>query len=845
VWAAVPGPGQVVTADITAFAQQWSTNPASNLGVMIDMGVAQGYCRVNTVNGAQQLKVEITYTDAPPPPPTTTTTLPPTTTTTLPPPTTTVAPPAVTTTLTRPLDQVTTDQVGGIPVNLTNGTGNAGAYIALAVHGSAASSSVQTIAVNAGAKNAQLFFNLPSAVGTYVFRYFGTSGAALTAQSAPFSVVAPPPPTTAPPLPPLPPGTACEKSPMNILQPNDVLAPCQFLRSRTGSDLPGRFKLVMGTNGNLYVVDLTNNLILWDITTRMIVGINSRIGAIVPGSQLHMNQGGWLVVYDPQRTAPNDLVWQFPFAANGASRLKLSEIILNNGTLHGWDLTIENQATANGPWTRLVNVDFGYVGEPAIPVDNGTTGTGTLPPPPQGEGMPFEDGRRTPIEVFGASLCVNDSLTSLVSFASGPVSDCFVADPNLAGAGLLLREASVPTNCLSSNGTSLTRESCGVAPKWSDVDPTGAGRYPDVNGRFPIWYRSGNRTLCLTRSGDFAGATLSVTDCAAMNANQIWTDRFEFHKTTANFAGVKNGYDYAAMSIGDRLFWCSYLGTDAIVNALAGAVPNQSPKYTFKPAANRLACDPHVIQNPAGAGFIVYYTEGVHIKGGGPTDGKKNGVYAYRMDANWQVVPNSRTQIIGDGQVEQAYGFGQPSAVTLPGGDLMLAFTNSKGTPSTPVGDETNAVLLDSATGLTVQRSLTIQGEGGGLEDGVSGDWFVYGSKILKLTTGDGVAALRRFNRAGDVLTRVTVGETISSGLKGVGHIVLKNSVDMAGIARNTDGTPKATPRTDAGIEYVDFEIWYSTSGDQVPAAVADKKKPRLHNIDLRKAILSVPKSSL
>lgn len=85
------GGGQYVNIDITAMAVAWAANPATNVGLQLDMDTAAGYCRVQrTGAGGQQTKITLTYDD---PAPTTTTTTTAAPTTTAPP---TTAPPTTT-----------------------------------------------------------------------------------------------------------------------------------------------------------------------------------------------------------------------------------------------------------------------------------------------------------------------------------------------------------------------------------------------------------------------------------------------------------------------------------------------------------------------------------------------------------------------------------------------------------------------------------------------------------------------------------------------------------------------------------------------------------------------------
>ena len=66
VWASPTGPNSNSTANITAFAAEWAANSQTNLGLMLDMGTAQGYCRVQrTAPTGQQTFIEVTYNEAP------------------------------------------------------------------------------------------------------------------------------------------------------------------------------------------------------------------------------------------------------------------------------------------------------------------------------------------------------------------------------------------------------------------------------------------------------------------------------------------------------------------------------------------------------------------------------------------------------------------------------------------------------------------------------------------------------------------------------------------------------------------------------------------------------------
>jgi hypothetical protein len=60
------GYGSTSSVNITSWAAQWAANPSSNFGVMLDMGTAAGYCRVQrTASTGQQTYVEVTYNDIP------------------------------------------------------------------------------------------------------------------------------------------------------------------------------------------------------------------------------------------------------------------------------------------------------------------------------------------------------------------------------------------------------------------------------------------------------------------------------------------------------------------------------------------------------------------------------------------------------------------------------------------------------------------------------------------------------------------------------------------------------------------------------------------------------------
>ncbi len=66
VWAVPAGPSSVSSVDITSFVQGWSASAASNFGLMLDMGTAQGFCKAQRITtGGQQTYVEFTYNEAP------------------------------------------------------------------------------------------------------------------------------------------------------------------------------------------------------------------------------------------------------------------------------------------------------------------------------------------------------------------------------------------------------------------------------------------------------------------------------------------------------------------------------------------------------------------------------------------------------------------------------------------------------------------------------------------------------------------------------------------------------------------------------------------------------------
>lgn len=60
------GNGTTSSVNITSWASQWAGNPASNFGLMFDMGTAQGYCRAyRTAPNGQQTFIEVTYNEVP------------------------------------------------------------------------------------------------------------------------------------------------------------------------------------------------------------------------------------------------------------------------------------------------------------------------------------------------------------------------------------------------------------------------------------------------------------------------------------------------------------------------------------------------------------------------------------------------------------------------------------------------------------------------------------------------------------------------------------------------------------------------------------------------------------
>lgn len=61
VWAEVQGANSVAKVDVTKFVRAWATDPTTNFGFMLDMGVAKGYCRAKAVNGASQLSLDVTF----------------------------------------------------------------------------------------------------------------------------------------------------------------------------------------------------------------------------------------------------------------------------------------------------------------------------------------------------------------------------------------------------------------------------------------------------------------------------------------------------------------------------------------------------------------------------------------------------------------------------------------------------------------------------------------------------------------------------------------------------------------------------------------------------------------
>lgn len=61
-WGSVPGPNSVASIDVTTIAQQWATNPGSNMGLMLDLGSGAGYCRAKrTATNGQVTAIDLQY----------------------------------------------------------------------------------------------------------------------------------------------------------------------------------------------------------------------------------------------------------------------------------------------------------------------------------------------------------------------------------------------------------------------------------------------------------------------------------------------------------------------------------------------------------------------------------------------------------------------------------------------------------------------------------------------------------------------------------------------------------------------------------------------------------------
>jgi hypothetical protein len=526
----------------------------------------------------------------------------------------------------------------------------------------------------------------------------------------------------------------------------------------------------------------------------MIVGQNSNLGFLVPGSKLHMNQSGYLVVYDPSRAAPNDLVWQAAFGSTLPSRLVLFEVIYNSGTLHGWNLDI--QTLENGVWYNRFQVATGQVGVASPPPSTSLPPT-TTPPPPVGEAL--SEGL-TELKVLGADTCIAEVNGGWSLLLTGH-PDCTRVFPYLEGPGFLLADYRDAEKCLTASGTTLTWQSCEVATIWNDRNTgSGARTFPDASNRFPLSVGSGAAAPCITRASDGVGSPVYLEACGSVTDTQLWTDPSYNVIVSATSVKIDGHYGYAPSLAGGRIFWCAGLGDDYLVSAplnlLTPAIASKyllKPEYQFRfpgtassppypPSATGksfLSCDPHAIRTATG--FDVYFTLGVKGTGAGGVGGF-NEVYKVSADSagrfrtkvgrTWRANVATKVllpQALCAGQTDD-YGCGQPTVAMNSAGRKVLE--------SRSFGGFNQFWDISGTTPILLAQTKDVEVAGIGQDEGSSVEiFFLPGNPntMYKLiggpdSGGKSRVAWRKYLLTGNELRRLTSLESSVRGLWGIGH---------------------------------------------------------------------------
>jgi hypothetical protein len=272
----------------------------------------------------------------------------------------------------------------------------------------------------------------------------------------------------------------------------------------------------------------------------------------------------------------------------------------------------------------------------------GTPTVAASPTPVLLNGQLFADEALTDLKIPGLSKCVFD-LTSGWVLGDGSSKICTHIYPKLSPGGYKLANQLDETKCVGQLNGTLGWVECSIAATWSDLDPVG-GRslYPNyTTGTFPLSYLdSTGQRQCLSRSDDGSGAAVSIQSCGSVSPLQLWTDPEEVYEiTVSSYSGqadyqstidTTHAYDYSPSIVNGRMFWCSGIGTDALISAdlndhiskrvkitspFAFTFPGEHPlvKYASGERAGQpvhyLACDPSAVRTSTG--YTVYFSRGV------------------------------------------------------------------------------------------------------------------------------------------------------------------------------------------------------------------------------------------
>jgi hypothetical protein len=235
-------------------------------------------------------------------------------------------------------------------------------------------------------------------------------------------------------------------------------------------------------------------------------------------------------------------------------------------------------------------------------------------------------------------------------------------------------------------------------------------------------------------------------------------------KFFSNRIDTPSNYDYGASACGNRVAWCSGLGSDTIVSSNIDGTKKWKPFYI----PGMLVADPSIIW--LDGRWIVFHTLGF-------ADGTRNAVSYYTVSSSG--VASSNKVLIPHSTTIGTYGNGQPSCIVLENGFLMLWYRVD--------GDFNKAIILDRS--LNYVKSVPFVYTA----DGASCDIFWWKGKVWQAVTGGGWFGVRSYRYENDRLVREIESEKgfpVPGGyFNAILAIRVDGAVDGAGVRKNLDGT--------------------------------------------------------